>query len=139
MGLVFVPLTTITMSLIQREEMGNATSIFNLMRNLGGSVGIALIATMLGRNAQTQYNILGTHISWLNPQARQLLDQIRTGFIARGMDFSTAAAAAIAAVSGMVQRQAVMVAFVQLFRLLALVFALVIPFVFIMKRPRTRL
>src|SRR5262245_38828085 len=45
MGLVFVPLTTITMSLIAREEMGNATSLFNLMRNLGGSVGIAAIAT----------------------------------------------------------------------------------------------
>ena len=43
MGLIFVPLTTITMSLIKRESMGNATSIFNLMRNLGGSVGIAAI------------------------------------------------------------------------------------------------
>src|SRR6185295_8657461 len=54
MGLVFVPLTTITVSLIAREEMGNATSIFNLMRNLGGSVGIASVATMLSRNAQAQ-------------------------------------------------------------------------------------
>src|SRR5437016_1496059 len=63
MGLIFVPLTTVTMSLIAREEMGNATSIFNLMRNLGGSVGIATIATVLSRSTQAQYNTLGSHIT----------------------------------------------------------------------------
>src|SRR6266481_2574545 len=52
MGLIFVPLTTITMSLIKKEEMGNATSLFNLMRNLGGRVGIAVIANTLSRNTQ---------------------------------------------------------------------------------------
>src|SRR5947208_3541460 len=50
MGLIFVPLTTVTMSRIPKQELGNATSIFNLMRNLGGSVGIASIATMLNRS-----------------------------------------------------------------------------------------
>src|SRR3989441_5736662 len=63
MGLIFVPLTTVTMSLIKKEEMGNATSLFNLMRNLGGSVGIAVIATTLSRTTQTQFNILGSHVS----------------------------------------------------------------------------
>src|SRR5215813_4045250 len=86
MGLIFVPLTTITMSLIAREEMGNATSLFNLMRNLGGSVGIAAIATMLSRNTQQWYNILGSHITQFDAQARLLLDRIRGGFIAGGMD-----------------------------------------------------
>jgi MFS transporter, DHA2 family, multidrug resistance protein len=136
MGLIFVPLTTITMSLIAREAMGNATSIFNLMRNLGGSVGIATIATMLSRSTQVQYNTLGAHITVFDAQTRMLLDQIRAGFVARGMDVTTAARAAYVAISGMVSQQAVMVAFVQLFRVLALVFAVVIPLVFIMKRPR---
>src|SRR5215510_5020290 len=90
MGLIFVPLTTVTMSLIAREEMGNATSIFNLMRNLGGSVGIAAIAPVLSRTTQMQYNILGTHITAFDTQARTMLDQIRAGFVAGGMDFSTA-------------------------------------------------
>ena len=137
MGLIFVPLTTVTMSLIAREEMGNATSIFNLMRNLGGSVGIATIATMLSRNAQTQYNILGAHVSAFDMRTRMLLEQIRGGFIARGMDFSSATRAAYVALSGMVSQQAIMVSFVQLFRVLALVFAVVIPLVFIMRRPKT--
>jgi len=136
MGLIFVPLTTVTMSLIPREEMGNATSLFNLMRNMGGSVGIAAIATMLSRNTQAQYNILGAHISGFDVQVRSMLEQIRAGFVARGMDFTTATEAAYSALSGMVSQQAVMVAFVQLFRVLALVFAIVVPLVFIMRRPK---
>jgi DHA2 family multidrug resistance protein len=136
MGLIFVPLTTVTMSLISREEMGNATSLFNLMRNMGGSVGIAAIATMLSRSAQAQYNVLGSHVSAFDTQARALLDQFRAGFVARGLDFTTASRAAYAALSGMVGQQAIMVAFVQLFRILALVFAVVVPLVFIMRRPK---
>jgi DHA2 family multidrug resistance protein len=137
MGLIFVPLTTITMSLIAREEMGNATSLFNLMRNLGGSVGIATIATVLSRTTQMQYNILGTHVSAYDMQARMMLEQIRGGFMSRGMDFTTASRAAYAALSGMVSQQAVMVAFVQLFRILALIFAVVVPLVFIMRKPKS--
>ena len=136
MGLIFVPLTTVSMSLIPREEMGNATSLFNLMRNLGGSVGIAVIATMLSRNTQSQYNILGTHVSAFDARTRMLLEQMRGAFISGGMDFSTAGRAAYAALSGIVSQQAVMVAFVQLFRILALVFAVVIPLVFIMRKPK---
>ena len=137
MGLVFVPLTTVTMSLIAREEMGNATSLFNLMRNMGGSVGIAATATMLNRSAQTQYNQLGAHVSGFDVHVRQLLEQIRAGFMARGMDFTTATQAAYAALSGTVSQQAVMVAFVQLFRLLALVFVVVVPLVFLMRKPKS--
>jgi DHA2 family multidrug resistance protein len=137
MGLIFVPLTTVTMSLIAREEMGNATSIFNLMRNMGGSVGIAAIATMLSRNTQKQINTLGAHITVFDAQVRAMLEQIRSAFMARGMDFTTATQAAYSALSGMVSQQAVMVAFVQLFRVLALVFAIVVPLVFIMRRPKT--
>jgi len=137
MGLIFVPLTTISMSLISREEMGNATSLFNLMRNLGGGIGIAAIATMLSRSTQSQYNILGAHVSAYDARVGTLLDQIRGGFIARGMDFTTATQAAYAALSGMVSRQAVMVAFVQLFRILALIFAVVIPLLLIMRKPKT--
>jgi MFS transporter, DHA2 family, multidrug resistance protein len=136
MGLIFVPLTTVTMSLIAREEMGNATSIFNLMRNMGGSVGIAAIATMLSRNTQKQINVLGAHITAFDAQVRLMLEQIRSSFMARGMDFTTATQAAYSALSGMVSQQAVMVAFVQLFRVLALVFAIVVPLVFIMRRPK---
>jgi hypothetical protein len=51
--MVFVPLTTISMDPIPRERMGNATSLFNLMRNLGGGIGIAATSTMLARRSQS--------------------------------------------------------------------------------------
>lgn len=137
MGLVFVPLTTVTMNLIKREEMGNATSLFNLMRNVGGSVGIALVATMLSRNAQAQFGILGAHVSGYDLRTRMLFDQIRGGLMSRGMDLTTAGAAAYRVLAGIVQKQAMMVSFVQLFRFLAVIFVVVVPFVFIMKRPRS--
>src|SRR5262249_9847240 len=138
MGLVFGPLTTVTMSQIPGQELGTATSILNLMRNLGGGIGIASVATMLSRNTQTQYNIMGAHVSTFDMHTRMLLDQIRTGLMSRGIDFATATNAAYAQLSGIVSKQAVMVAFVQLFRILALVFAVVVPLVFLMKQPHSK-
>jgi DHA2 family multidrug resistance protein len=92
---------------------------------------------MLSRDTQKQYNILGAHVSGFDIHVRSLLEQIRSGFMARGMDFTTATQAAYSSLAGMVNQQAVMVAFVQLFRILALVFAIAVPLVFIMRRPRS--
>ena len=92
---------------------------------------------MLSRNTQAQYNVLGAHISGFDTRVAGLLAQIRGAFMAKGMDFTSATRAAYAALSGMVSQQAVMVAFVQLFRVLAVVFAVVIPLVFIMRKPKT--
>ena len=68
LALLFVPLTTITMDPIPREGMGNATSIFNLMRNIGGSLGIAVATTVLSRQQQVHTNLLGSHVDPYNPQ-----------------------------------------------------------------------
>ena len=65
LSMLFVPLTTISMDPIPREQMGNATSLFNLMRNIGGSIGIATTGTMLARQQQAQINVLGAHVSAL--------------------------------------------------------------------------
>jgi DHA2 family multidrug resistance protein len=67
LGLIFVPLTTVTNDPIPRERMGNATSIFNLMRNIGASVGIAMVETMQVRKSQLHINILGEHVNPANP------------------------------------------------------------------------
>ena len=136
MGLLFVPLSTLTMSMIPREKMGNATSLFSLMRNLGGSVGIAMVATFLSRRTQVHTNLLGAHVNAYNPQAQQLLEQARAGFISRGSDWYTATQQAYGAIWGTVLRQSAMVAFVDVFRILALVFLFAIPLVILMRRPK---
>ena len=133
---LFVPLTTITMDPIPREQMGNATSIFNLMRNLGGSFGIAASTALLARHQQTHTNVLGAHVDLYSPQARALLEQMRQAFVARGADLATAGQQARAAVWGMVQRQASMLSFTDVFRELAVLFVLLLPLLLLMKSPR---
>src|SRR6202171_4963610 len=71
LGLIFVPLTTVTNDPVPRERMGNATSIFNLMRNVGASIGISMVETMQVRRAQAHINILGKYVNPANPKARQ--------------------------------------------------------------------
>src|SRR3982751_1366741 len=61
MGFVFVPLTTMSMATLPQEEIGNASGVYNLMRNTGGSVGIAIMTTLLARNAQIHQSVLTTH------------------------------------------------------------------------------
>ena len=138
MALLFVPLTTVSMATISPERMGYATSLFNLMRNIGGSVGIAVTGTLLQRQRQTTATLLGEHISAYDQTTQALLAQITNGFIAAGADAVTAANRAYAVLHGMLVREASMVAFVDLFRLLGGIFLVMLPLVLIMKRPKGR-
>jgi MFS transporter, DHA2 family, multidrug resistance protein len=135
---LFVPLTTITMDPIPKERMGNATSLFNLMRNLGGGIGIATTGTLLARKQQEYVNIMGAHVTPFSPAAQAFIESARRGFIAAGADPVTATQRAYAALFGAVQRQAAMVSFVDLFRLLGAIFLLLLPLVLLMRRPRGR-
>src|SRR5260221_9765128 len=84
MSLLFVPLTTVSMDPIPRERMGNATSLFNLMRNLGGSVGTAVPGTMLARNQHATIPSLGSNGTMCGPAAQTMFAQLPGGFIAAG-------------------------------------------------------
>jgi DHA2 family multidrug resistance protein len=138
LGLLFVPLTTISMDPIPREKMGNATSLFNLMRNIGGSMGIAAATTLLYRNGRHYTNLLGTNLSLYDAPTRAMLAGLRLSFMRAGADAYTAARQAEAALSGMLARQASMLAFVGVFRLLGLLFLLLMPLVLLMRNPRRR-
>jgi DHA2 family multidrug resistance protein len=136
MGLLFVPLSTISMNYIPRERMGNATSLFSLMRNLGAGVGIAVVATMVSRRTTAHAAILSEQINPYSDAARQTFEGARALFLSQGSSFSVATQQAYAAVSGMIHRQAAMVAFIDVIQLLGVIFLAVIPLVFIMRRPR---
>ena len=120
---------------IPRERMGYATSLFNLMRNIGGSMGIAITGTLLVRHRQAATNMLGSHVTPYSPAAQSMLERMRDGFMASGADAVTATNRAYAAIFGMVERQAAMVSFVGIFQLLGLMFFAILPLILIMKRP----
>jgi DHA2 family multidrug resistance protein len=133
-----VPLTTISMDAIPREKMGNATSLFNLMRNIGGSIGIAMTGTLLTRHGQATTNTLGANVTPYDTTPQSMLSGLREAFMAAGADITTATARANAALFGMVQRQATMVSFVGIFQLLGVMFIALVPLVLLMKRPGKR-
>jgi DHA2 family multidrug resistance protein len=135
MGLLFVPLTTVTMGNIPREKMGNATSLFNLMRNLGGSIGIAATGTMLARDQVRVATSLGTHITQYDIGTQSRLQALMNAFMAAGADAVTALSRAEAALAYEMHRQATMVTFVHIFQLLGALFILLAPLVLLMRRP----
>src|SRR6201994_112299 len=112
MGLLFVPLTTITNGLIPKEQMGNATSLFNLMRNIGASIGIASVTTISARHAQIHTNTLGQNITIYGQATQTMVQGIKQSMMAHGMDSATATKQAYAGLFGMVQQQASMMSYV---------------------------
>jgi DHA2 family multidrug resistance protein len=136
MALLFVPLTTVSMATIAPQRMGYATSLFNLMRNIGGGIGIAITGTMLERTRQTNAALLGEHVNVYDPATASVFEQMRNGFMAGGADAVSATNQAYVALYGMIQRQASMVSFVNIFRLLGMVFIVMIPLVMIMRKPK---
>jgi DHA2 family multidrug resistance protein len=138
MGLLFIPLTTITNDPVPNAEMGNATSLFNLMRNIGASVGIASVTTIVARHTQVHTNILGAHVNSMNPQARQMIMAMQQHFIQNGSDAVTALKQAYAAVFGMVQREAAIMSFNDAFSYLMLLFLAMLPLILLMRAPRKR-
>ena len=80
MGFIFVPLTTITVSSLSNEQIGAGTGIQNLMRNLGGSIGISYVSTMLVRYAQAHQGFMAAHLSSLNPSYQKRLGVMQKAF-----------------------------------------------------------
>jgi DHA2 family multidrug resistance protein len=128
LSFLFIPLMSLAMSHIQPDKMGNATSIFNLMRNIGGSVGIALMTTFLARRSQVHQNHLVANITAGSGQTYRMLQGLRANFYAHGADAATASRKSIAAIYGMVQQHAAMLAFVEAFWLMGVVFLMMLPF-----------
>ena len=136
LGLTFVPLTTTSMAPIPKESMGNATSLFNLVRNLGGSVGIAAVSTMQTRLAQHDSVVFGANVTPQNPKAMVMLAALTQKFISAGSDAVTASKQAYVAMFGMVQQQARMVSYNTVFFWLGMMFVIMLPAIFFMKRAK---
>ena len=135
LAMLFVPLTTVTMDPIPNEQMGNATSMFNLMRNIGGSVGIAAATTFLFRREQMHTNLLGAHITPYNPAVRSFENGVGASLVQQGSSAATATGQSLGALWGVVQRQAAMLSFNDTFWIFALIFLAMIPMLLLLRRP----
>ncbi|MBA3914485.1 MAG: EmrB/QacA family drug resistance transporter, partial [Acidobacteriales bacterium] len=136
LGLIFVPLTTVTNSEVPRERMGNATSLFNLMRNIGASIGISMVETTQFRRMQSHIHDLGKNVTPGNPQAQAMIGNLTAYFKSQGRGAAMATQQAYGAVWGMLQRQASILSYNDVFFILALMFLAMFPFIFLMRKPK---
>jgi DHA2 family multidrug resistance protein len=134
MGFLFIPLTTTTMSSIRKEEMGNATAIFNLLRNLGGSFGVAFITTMLARRAQFHQVHLVEHLTPLDRNFQIAFPNLSQILQGRGFIPSLSDQGTLGLIYGEVIKQASMLSFNDAFHLLSTMMMLILPLVLLMKK-----
>ncbi|HEX8711112.1 MAG TPA: DHA2 family efflux MFS transporter permease subunit [Terracidiphilus sp.] len=136
-GFLFVPLTTMTMKTLPNELMGAGTGLYNLVRNLGASLGISMVTTLLIRGEQRHQNYLVAHLNGSNPVYRSTLDSI-TGYLS--MHFGSAAAGhqALGLLYQTLRQQATLASYVDDFRLLGFLSLACMPFLLFFRNVKTK-
>ncbi len=129
----FIPINNLTLGTMAPERMKNASGLFNLTRNLGGAVGLALINTVLDN--RMDLHLARTHevVAWGRTQAEETLSALTQAFASRGSDAELAATAQLAAI---VRREALVMALSDVFLVVTLAFVLMLAFIPIMRRPK---
>ena len=136
LAFLFVPINTAAYAYLPREKNNAASGLMNLARNIGASVGISVVTTMLARRTQFHQNQLVGHITATNTTFQSMVQGLAQALQARGLDPSGALHQAYARVQALVIGQATMLAYIDCFWLLAVSIMLMVPFVFIMRRTK---
>jgi DHA2 family multidrug resistance protein len=135
LAFLFVPINTVSYAGVPREKSGEVSSMMNLARNIGGSVGISLAQTLITRRAQFHQARLVENVSRFNPVARRLVAQTAAALAHQGMAATTALKTAYARLYAVVSQQAAALAFVDTIWVLAIVSLCMLPLVFALRRP----
>jgi DHA2 family multidrug resistance protein len=133
LGFLFVPMATLTMSPIPKAETGYATSLFNTMRNIGSSMGISFVTTMMARREQFHQQILGDHLTASSPMSQQAFAQLAPFLAHQGVDPVTAAHKAGGLIYRQLQQQAALLSYGDAFLLMGILILLNIPVVLLMR------
>src|SRR6202041_25727 len=137
MAFLFVPINTAAYAFLPREKNNAASGLMNLARNIGGSVGISLVTTMLDRRTQVHLNDLSHNLSASNPAFQSMMRGATQSMRAHGASAAFATQQAYALVEATVQRQATMLAYLDDFRLLGICILVMVPLVFLMKKGKS--
>lgn len=135
MSMMFVPLSTLSLSTIKRHQLADATGLSSLLRQIGGSMGLAVLATLLSRYSTSAQEALKWQLSPERPEIFQLLRTTAAGAIARGMDPAQAQTAALANLAGRVMREGTVIGFEKTFAVGAFLFVAVSPLVLLLRAP----
>jgi DHA2 family multidrug resistance protein len=136
MAFLFVPINTAAYAFLPREKNNAASGLMNLARNIGGSVGISVVTTMLDRRSQVHLTNLAGNLSRANPALRAAIQGSSNAMRAHGASAAGAAQQAYALVQGTLFRQASMLAYLDCFWFLGVAILLMVPAVFLMKKTK---
>jgi DHA2 family multidrug resistance protein len=134
MGFIFVPLTTMTLSRMRKQDIGNAAGIYNLARNVGGSIGIASVMAMLVRGSQVHQSYLAANAGAGNPVAGMLVRGLQARLFSQGSDMVSAQHKALGALYRSVEQQSALLAYADNFRLIAILAFSCIPLLLLFRR-----
>jgi DHA2 family multidrug resistance protein len=134
MGFFFIPLTTMTMSEIKKEDMGNASGIYNLLRNLGGSFGVAFVTTVLSRRAQFHQTHLIEHMTPFDSAYQNISGQSSQLLRLKGFPDALSEHGGLSFLYRELLRQASMLSFNDAFHLVSILMICILPLVLLMKR-----
>jgi MFS transporter, DHA2 family, multidrug resistance protein len=133
MGLLFIPITALSLSTLKGQQIGQGAAFTGMMRQLGGSFGIALITTFMARQNIVHRNSLVSQMSVDNPMVQQRVQGMQHNYIGKGMAPDVALKSAYQALDYMVMKQAAVLSYMDVFLYLGLMFLICIPFVLMVK------
>jgi MFS transporter, DHA2 family, multidrug resistance protein len=136
LAFLFVPINTIAYSFLPRDKSNAASGLINLARNIGGSVGISAVTTVLDRRTQHHSANMSSHLSASNPNFQHTQQALTQALQTRGFSHADAMHRSFAMIQDMVTRQATMLAYIENFWLLGIGIMCMVPLVFLMKKPR---
>jgi MFS transporter, DHA2 family, multidrug resistance protein len=137
LSMLFVPLTTVSMGTLAQKDIGNASGVFNLMRNLGGGFGVSLLTTYLARHSQANQTVLISHLTPWDIPYRHRLGEIQN-YLGTRMAPSEAARHAQGLIYDSLLKQSQLLAFVESFRMLAILSVVCIGVAMFLRRVRQR-
>jgi MFS transporter, DHA2 family, multidrug resistance protein len=132
-GFIFVALTTAALSTIEKPLMTAASGLYNVVRQIFGSIGIALAATLLTRGENWNRAVITEHVTIFRDVTSESLSRLSSFFYSHGLDRISAGRRALKVLDGFIMQQASMLSFNHIFFLMAVLFLFSIPLVFLIK------
>ena len=136
MGLLFIPITTLSLSTLKGREIGEGAAFTGMARQLGGSFGVALITTFMARRTVLHSSTLANHLNINDLNVQNRIHGMTQSFIAKGFPSNIAQQKAYASLNGMVAKQAAVLSYMDVFLYIGLMFLICIPFVLMVKGNR---
>ncbi|MEP7106342.1 MAG: DHA2 family efflux MFS transporter permease subunit [Ferruginibacter sp.] len=138
MGMLFIPITTLSLSTLRGQQIGQGAAFTGMMRQLGGSFGVALITTFMSRQNMTHRSDLVSKLDANNPAVQQRIQAMQHNFISKGMNPDVALKSSYTAMDHIVTKQAAVLSYMDVFFYLGVIFLVCVPFVLMVKGNKGR-